>query len=709
MEFRRVLALRGPNVWARFPVLEILLDLSAISVAGVDAAAFRQRLEPWQSAIAEVAGAGPLPAAGKKLDLPAELAGLTLALQTLPGAELGFAKVLEAGEAHTHRLIVQFEDEKFARDCLHAAREIVLSALAGPAATAQSFTAQSLDVGQELARLRQIGDRYCLGPSTRAMVRAATNRGIPYLRLNDSSLVQLGHAARQHRLNTAVTDHTSGIAEGIAQDKDLTRRLLSAVGVPVPDGRAVNSEEDAWQAACEVGLPVVVKPQNANHGRGVSINLAGREQVIAAYRFALPEGDGVIVERFVRGAEHRLLVVGERMVAAARGEPEQVLGDGKHTVRELVDQLNQDPRRSVFFASQLTFVELDPLALLILEQQGYTPESVPPRGQNVLIHRNGDYTIDETDEVHPDVAYQAVLAARVVGLDIAGIDLIAADISRPLAEQAGAVVEVNAGPSLAPHLKPVHGRPRPVAEAIVDTLFAPEDSGRIQIVAISELPAEACTTRLIGHLFSQAGQRVGLACSQGLFVGAWPVRKGDCREAHSARSVLLNPLAEIGVFEVARQSAALEGFGCDACNTAVLVADEPAGATDTECQANTDRALTGALLPGGCLVFSAANVAAVRLAEGHEGPKIVIDPSGATVVSEKTRSQGGRAVLVRNETVILAEAAQERELLALAELPWLDAQSNSEVLYALAAIAAAWSLELPLEELRAGLRSFSNA
>jgi cyanophycin synthetase len=326
------------------------------------------------------------------------------------------------------------------------------------------------DVAAAVEELTEMVDSLCLGPSTASIVDAADDRDIPAIRLlEDGNLVQIGYGAAMRRIWTAETDRTSAIAEGISRDKDLTKSLLSSCGVPVPEGREVDSPEDAWDAAQDIGLPVVVKPVDGNHGRGVFIDLKSREEVEKAYAVAVDEGSGVLVERSIPGTEHRLLVIGGKMVAANRGDMIKVMGDGKSTVRELIElQINCDPRRGPTENHPLSVIRIDTAARIELERQGLSGDSVPAAGKEVLIQRNANHEFDCTDEVHPETAHLVSLAARIVGLDIAGVDLVAEDISRPLEAQGGAIVEVNAGPSLLMHLKPGVGKSRPVGKAVVD-------------------------------------------------------------------------------------------------------------------------------------------------------------------------------------------------------------------------------------------------
>jgi len=453
MEFRKILALRGPNIWANFPVLEAWVDLGDLHDKGSDELpGFNDRLMSWlPSLIEHRCSIGERGGFFERLRRGTYLAHIlehvALELQTLAGTPVGFGKARAANEDRVYRVAVRYEDETVGRECLEVGRQLCLAAVHDT----------PFDVPGTIARLKDRAHRLCLGPSTRSMVEAAKQRGIPWRRMNTGSLIQFGHGVHQRRIRAAETDRTPAMAEAIAQDKELTRVFLQGAGVPVPEGRPVTDAEDAWAAAEDIGLPVVVKPLDGNQGRGVATNLRTREQVLAAYQAALAESDEVLVEKFAPGNDYRLLVVGGRLVAAARREPAHVVGDGTHTIRELVDIVNLDPRRSDHHATVLSKLYLDAIALEVLKDQGYTPDSVPPAGTTVLIRRNanlstGGTAIDVTERVHPDVAYWAMLAARVVGLDIAGIDVVAQDISRPLEAQRGVIVEVNAAPGLRMHL-----------------------------------------------------------------------------------------------------------------------------------------------------------------------------------------------------------------------------------------------------------------
>ena len=571
MEFRKVLVLRGPNYWANFPVLEAWLDLGELKDSPSDQLpGFNERLMAWLPTMIEhrcsVGERGGFFERLRRGTWQGHIVEhVALELQTLAGSEVGFGRTRETLEEGVYKVAVEFEEEALGRAALETARLMCLAAVYD----------RPFDVAGEIEKLRALHQKTRLGPSTASIVRAALARGIPARRLNNESLVQLGYGSRQRRILAAETDRTGAIAEAIAQDKELTRTLLRAVGVPVPEGRPVKNADDAWAAAEKIGLPVVVKPQFGNQGRGVATNLKTREQVVAAYEAARQESSFIMVEQFAPGDDYRLLVVGDRVVAAARREPAMVFGDGLHSVEQLVAQVNQDPRRGDDHATALSKIQLDAVALQVLAEQGYTPASVPPIGSRVLIRRNanlstGGTATDVTDLVHPAVADRAVEAARMIGLDVAGVDVVAQDIGRPLEEQWGVVVEVNAAPGLRMHLEPSSGKSRPVGEAIVGTLFAEGESGRIPIVAVTGVNGKTTTTRLIGHILRGTGRRVGMTCTEGIFVDDRRIQTGDCSGPQSAQAVLLNPSVDAAVLETARGGILRAGLGFDRCDVAVV-------------------------------------------------------------------------------------------------------------------------------------------
>ena len=492
MQSFEFVSFRGPNRWSARPMLEVQTrassDLSVSEKAkrlAILLATFLENKQYTTSHPKSVENATRIVDRMADVQLDAELwlacARWFSAMAGVPTIELD--RPMERRNDPSGLLAaiaMEMEEQSLSEKCFVFARDWIDSD--------QPISAYPL--GVKVRELFDFADDVRLGPSSRAILRAARRRNIPYTRLNSGSLVQLGEGKLQRRIWTAETDATSAIAEAIASDKDLTKRLLRQVGVPVPHGRLVENAEDAWVAAQEIGFPVVVKPCSANHQRGISIELNTKEEIMKAYDFAVYAGEtsDILVEQFALGDHHRLLVIGNRLVAAAKGRSECVVGDGVSTVEELVADVNSDPRRGEAYTDPLGVVLLSEPAIIELNKQGLGLKSIPEAGRTVVVRRTGDLTTDCTEVVHPDTAEQAVLAARVVGLDIAGLDILATDISIPLAEQRGAVVEVNAGPSLSPHVTPLYGKPQKVGDAIMEMLFPKEQHGHIKIIGVVKSP-----------------------------------------------------------------------------------------------------------------------------------------------------------------------------------------------------------------------------
>ncbi|MBI5509506.1 MAG: cyanophycin synthetase [Deltaproteobacteria bacterium] len=711
MDFLNILALRGPNFWSRRTVLEAWVDLGELRESPSNGIpGLYDRLVAWLPGLIEHrCGLGVRGGFLERLKdgtYPAHiLEHVTLELQTLAGTPVGFGKARETSTPGVYKVAVRYREEAVGRACLAAARELLLAAIYN----------RPFDLAAEVKRLTAVAEEVCLGPSTMAIVTAAEARGIPYRRLTEGSLVQLGVGAKQRRIWTAETDTTSAIAESIAQDKDLTRNLLASCGVPVPEGRAVDSPADAWAAACEVGLPVVVKPRDGNHGRAVFTELESQEQIVAAYATALGQGSGVIVEQFIRGNEHRLLVVGDRMVAAARGETAWVTGDGEQSVQQLIEsQLNADPRRGLGDDCPLNPVEIDEVTILELARQGHTTLSVPKADERILIQRNGNVAFDVTDSVHPSVAEQVVTAAKVIGLDIAGIDLVAEDVSRPLALQRGAVIEVNSSPGLHVHLKPASGKPRPVGEAIVDRLFAAGDNGRIPIVCVTGTNGKTSVTRLVAHILRSTGLTVGMACSDGLFLGRRLIDPGDCAGPKSAKNILLNPAVEAAVLEAGRGGILREGLGFDRCQVAVVTnigdADHLGRSfIDTpEEMFTVKRCPVDVVLDTGAAVLNAADPLVAEMASLCAGSVIFFAPRRAHPVIESHLEAGKRAVFVNDGQVTVADGERQTPVIGLDAVPLCHGgRVGFQVENVLAGTAAAWALGVELKQIQAALASFA--
>jgi len=707
MEVIRLRALRGPNLWSRHTAIEALVrcepaerDIAALN-------GFEARVRALFPAIGEQWAGG----AGRTLALAQVLEVAALALQAAAGCRVTFSRTTATVEAGVYQVVVEYTEEAVGRLAFDLAQALLQAAREDSA----------FDVADAVARLRALDEDVRLGPSTGSIVDAAVARGIPYRRLTEGSLVQFGWGVKQRRIWAAEVDATSAVSESIAQDKDLTKVLLQAAGVPVPTGQPVASIDEAWAVAEAIGLPVVVKPQDGNQGKGVTVNIVDREHLEIAYR-AADEIGTVMVEKFLPGHDFRLLVVGDRLVAAARRDPPHVIGDGVHTVQQLVGLVNADPRRGDGHATALTKIRFDEIAVARLATQGLAPESVPDKGRRVVLRNNanlstGGTATDVTDEVHAEVAARAVAAARMVGLHVCGVDVVCETVGRPLEKQSGGVVEVNAAPGLRMHLTPSYGKGRNVGEAIVADLYAPGDDGRIPVVAVTGTNGKTTVTRLIAHLLAQSGLTVGMTNTDGVYVDGRTLDRGDCSGPKSARSVLMHPDVEAAVFETARGGLLREGLAFDRCRVAVVTnvgEGDHLGLnyiTTVEDVAVLKRVIVHNVAPDGWAVLNAADPLVAEMATVCPGKVIWFAADRHHPVMRTQRAQGGRKVYVEagadgRPEIVAAEGAW-RERVPLADVPLTrGGRIGFQVENAMAAVAAAWAVGLPWDTIRSGLASF---
>lgn len=670
MLIKNVHPLMGPNIWLNRPVIEAWVDIGHFEdFPSNTLPGFNERLMRWLPSMVEHrCSIGERGGFFQRLEsgtwLGHVLEHVTIELHALSHVSLGFGRARETRDRGVYKVVIECETPSFSENCLRVARELVLAAVEG----------REFDVTAELRKLAEIADALCLGPSTRAIVSAATRRDVPSIRITEGNLVQLGYGKGQRRIWTAETARTGAIAEAIAQDKELTSRLLRGVGVPVPEGRIAKDPDDAWAAASELGGPVVVKPQDANHGRGVSIRLEDQAAVTAAFHYAAKEGSGVVVERFIPGTQYRVLVVGERAVAASGGEADQLLADGTHSVDELVALANQDPKRGEDSAQVLTTIVLDEISLDLLRRQGLEPSSVPAAGRTVMIRYNGDLTVDVTDRMHTEVAQHCVLAAQTIGLDVAGIDLIAEDIGRPLERQGGAIIEVNASPGLVMHLKPLVGTPRPVGEAIIDHLFRKDEDGRVPVVAVSGTNGKSYVTSLLASMLTAAGRAVGRADSHGVVVRDRVLSANDAVNFTAARRVLMNPFVDAIVLEVSEEEVLRQGLPFDRCEVAVVTnvgSGDHMGAQyvdDLGVVTKAIRAPVDVVLPRGTAVLPASALADADLGERCKGRIALFGRAPESSPLREHIATGQLAVTLEGDQLVALRNGQREYLFDLARL-----------------------------------------
>lgn len=708
IEFLDVRHIRGPNIWTYRPIIEARIDIGDLEDCPSNTIpGYYERLTRWLPSLIEhrcsYEERGGFLRRLEEGTWPAHIMEhVTLELQNLAGLPGGFGRARETPIRGVYKVMIRAHHPDITIAAMHTARNLMAAAMEDT----------PFDVPAAIADLIDLVEKLWLGPSTASIVQAAQEREIPFIRLNDANLVQLGYGTAQRRIWTAETDNTSAIAEGISRDKDLTKTLLSTCGLPIPEGRLVDSPEDAWAAAEEIGVPVVIKPYDGNHGRGVFIDLMTREQVLRAYEVALEEGSGVIVERCIQGSEHRLLVIGGKLIAASKGDEAKITGDGKSTIYELIQsQINADPRRGYTEEDPLTPVRINSASLLEITRQGYADENaIPPSGVEVIVQRTGNHAFDVTDDVHPEIAETVALAARVVGLDIAGVDLVVKDISRPLAEQGGAIVEVNAGPGFIFHLKPAVGKPRPVGQAVVNELFHPGETGRIPVVGISGSHGRTLVAKLIARLLRLGGKQTGLACAEGLFIGQRLIEAGDCACHAPAQRLLMNRNIEAMVCETSHTRILREGLPYDRCQIGVVTGidtalTEPDDYMETPEQLFTIvRTQMDVVLPNGVGILNADDPLVADMARLCDGEVIFfgLDPQNPVLL--KHRASGGRAVTVREGALVLC-AETEEILIPVGQLPE-GAAAQDTLGHVLAGAAGAWALGISRDLLRAGLETF---
>lgn len=718
MVIQSIVYLRGPNIWTYISALEAVVDIGDLEDCPSNLVpGLYERLVAWlPSLIEHRCSPGVRGGFLQRLQTgtwPCHiLEHVTLALQDLAGVPgHGFGRARETETRGVYKVIVSGWQEEVTRAALYSGRDLVMAAIED----------RPYDLEAALDHLRELSQELCLGPSTASMVLAAEDRAIPAVRLNNGNLVQFGYGNQQRRIWTAETDQTSAIAESISRDKDLTKSILEACGVPIPQGRTVENAQDAWEAALDLGLPVVVKPVDGNHGRGVFINLETQQEIEAAYSVAVDEGSGVLVERFIRGNEHRLLVVNGKLAAAAKGEAALVTGDGIHSINDLIAlQINSDSRRGRGEDQPLNPVRIDSAARLELKRQGFEADSIAPLGCEVLIQRNGNVAFDCTDDVHPDVAAIAALAARAVGLDVAGIDLVTEDISRPLSETGGAIVEVNAGPGLLMHLKPAAGLARDVGKAIVEYMFPFGHEKTFPLIGVSGSNGTTLVTRLMFHLLKLQGMHAGLSNCEGVKVNDRALATSVSSIWSNTQRLLLNCQIQAAVVETNGMQILTEGLDYIRCSVGILTditfedVFKGPNVAFHGFQTATDlikvfRTQIDVVCKSGTGILNADDVNVAAIAKYCDGSLIFFSQDPYSALLQTQIADEKRAVFLDKDQIILAHGKLRTFLCDVTELPILSSGSTASqenTVAVLATVAAAWALNLPLALMRCGLRSY---
>ncbi len=714
-------ALRGPNYYSRYVAIYMRLDIEELEerpsdkVAGIAEAleALMPEVYEHRCSVGEPGGFLQRVRSGTYAGHMVE--HVAIELQNMVGFSVGYGKTVDSYEPGIYNVVYRYRDEATGLAAGEAAVDIVQ----------KLYDGDPVDLAPHIARLKQVRDANALGPSTGAIVNAARARGIPsYNLMEGTSYTQLGHGAKQRRFQATVTSGTGIIGHSIADDKDWTKQVLGDAGIPVPQGQICYSYEDAEAAADWIGFPVVTKPLSGNHGRGVTTDINTRDDLRSGYEAAVARArdaeQAVIVESYIKGEDHRMLVIDGHLVAAARRRPAHVVGDGRSTIRELVDVENQDPRRGVGHENLLTQINVDEQSLRMLEQANLTLDTVLPQGEIAFLKSTanistGGTATDLTDEVHPDVKFTMERIGRLVGLDIIGIDLLAEDLSKPLSEQPAGVVEVNAGPGFRMHMSPTHGHARPVGEHVVDMLFPdPTDNGRIPITAITGTNGKTTTTRLSAHILRQAGNSVGLGCTGTVEIDNHVILKGDYSGPAAAQAVLREPTVEHAVLEVARGGIMRRGLGFDECDVGVLlnIASDHLGERDIHTLEELARCKTVVVdavkREGGYCVLNADDPLVMEHGTYWARGEIIyitMNPDNPDLAEHLGNL--GMVVTVKNGRIIMRRGRVEAEIIEVNDVPIaFEGHAPFNVQNAMAAAAVALAHGLDLTDIHNGLATF---
>ncbi len=636
---------------------------------------------------------------------------VALELQELAGMPVGMGRTRETATAGTYQVVIEYQDEEAGRYAARAAVRLCQSLV-------DTGHYPQPELEQDLKDLKDLHREASLGPSTEAIVKAAVAKGIPWISVGTRFLIQLGYGVYQQRIQATMSANTGILGVELACDKEGTKRILAAAGVPVPRGTVINFF-DQLEAAIELvgGYPIVIKPLDGNHGRGITIDIRNASEAAAAYDAAKLVSDAVIVERYYVGSDHRVLVVNGKVVAVAERVPAHVVGDGLATINQLLEKINLDPHRGEGHENVLTRIELDRTSYQLLERQGYSLETVLKSGEICYLRATanlstGGIAVDRTDDMHPENVWLAQRVAKIIGLDIAGIDMVTPDISRPLREVDGVIVEVNAAPGFRMHVCPSVGIPRNVAGAVLDMLFPGESPSRIPIIAVTGTNGKTTTTRLLAHIFKQTGRTIGYTTTDGTYIGDYLVEAGDNTGPQSAQLILQDPTVEVAVLEAARGGLLRSGLGFDACDVGVVlnVAADHLGIGDintVEQLAHLKSVVAETVLPLGYAVLNADDplVAAMAARVKSQIAYFTMNPDNALVRNHIL--QGGLAAVYEQGYLSILKGDWTLRIELAVNVPLtMSGRAEFMIANALAASLAAFAQGVPLEEIRTGLNTF---
>lgn len=715
MKIREINAMRGPNYWSvrRHKLIVMVLDLEDMEDRPSNKVdGFSERIQALFPGMHEHrCSIGALGGFFQRIDrgtwMGHIIEHIALEIQILAGMKVGFGRTRGYGEKGVYNVVFDYEEEAVGRFAAKAAFDICNALIEGT----------TYDLAADIQRMREIREAVRLGPSTGSIIYEAELRGIPWIRLNQHSLCQLGYGENQKRIRATITSETSSIGVELAGNKEETKYLLEQSEVPVPKGQIIRNETQLEDACKRVGFPLVVKPIDGNHGRGITVNIQSNDEALTAFHAAKKVSNSVIIERFITGVDYRLLVINHRFVAAALRTPAHVVGDGASTVQALIDQVNADPRRGYGHEKILTQITINELTLGLIKAKGYSLHSVIAKDEMLVLKdtanlSTGGTAEDVTDFVHPANIAMAERISRIINLDICGIDIMTSDISKPLKETNGAVLEVNAGPGFRMHLAPAKGLPRNVASPVIEKLFPKGNNGKIPIVAVTGTNGKTTTTRLIAHIMKMEGYRVGYTTTDGVYIQNRLLVQGDCTGPNSAEFVLKDPTVNFAVLECARGGLLRAGLGFKNCNVAVVTNIAPdhlglKGIHTVEQLAKVKGVVPETVLPDGHAILNADDDLVYEMRRGLQCNVALFSMNENNPRILALQRKGGITAVYENGYVTLCRGEWKMRVMKAHEIPiTYGGKAEFMIQNILPAIIAANIQGASIEDMKAGLSTF---
>jgi cyanophycin synthetase len=714
MKIREIHAMRGPNYWSvrRHKLIVMVLDLEEMEeLPSNKVEGFLTRLQnTFPSMQAHRCSIGVPGGFFQRVErgtwMGHIIEHIALEIQILAGMEVGFGRTRGYGQKGVYNVVFDYQEEAVGRYAAKAAFDICNALISG----------MDYDLLADIQRMREIREAVRLGPSTGSIIHEAELRGIPWIRLNQHSLCQLGYGENQKRIRATISSETSSLGVEIAGNKEETKHLLEQSEVPVPKGVIIRHESGLEEACKKVGFPLVVKPVDGNHGRGITVNITTVQDAEVAFHIAKRVSNSVIIERYITGVDYRLLVVNHHFVAAALRTPAHVVGDGQSSIQTLIDQVNADPRRGYGHEKILTQITVNELTIGLVKSKGYELDSILPKDEMLILKdtanlSTGGTAEDVTDFVHPSNVAMAERISRIINLDICGIDLMTSDISKPLKETNGAVLEVNAGPGFRMHLAPAKGLPRNVAAPVIDKLF-PKGNGKIPIVAVTGTNGKTTTTRMIAHIMKMEGYRVGYTTTDGVYIQNRMLVQGDCTGPNSAEFVLKDPTVNFAVLECARGGILRAGLGFKNCNVAVVTNIAPdhlglKGIHTVEQLAKVKSVVPETVLPDGYAILNADDDLVYEMRRGLQCNVALFSMNDENPRIQALQRKGGITAVYENGFVTLCKGEWKMRVMKAHEIPiTYGGKAEFMIQNILPSIIAAHVQGASIEDMKAGLSTF---